>query len=49
MVLSVLFAFLLTPVSNLIYMFHTDNSRISVLLFWASVWAFQHWARDSKS
>jgi hypothetical protein len=48
-VLSVFFAFLLTPVSNLIYMFHTDNSRISILLFWASVWAFQRWARDSKS
>jgi hypothetical protein len=49
MVLSVLFAFLLTPVSNLIYMFHTDNSRISLLVFWASVWAFQRWAWYSKS
>lgn len=49
MALSVLFAFLLTPVSNLIYMFHTDNSRISLLFFWASVWAFQRWGSCSKS
>ncbi|MBI5571239.1 MAG: hypothetical protein HY914_14950 [Desulfomonile tiedjei] len=43
-VLSTLFAFVLTPSSNLIYMFHTDNSRVSLLLFWLSVLAFQRWA-----
>ncbi len=48
-VLAVFFAFLLTPLSNLIYMFHTDNSRLSMLLFWTSVLAFQHWAGASKS
>jgi hypothetical protein len=48
-VLAVLFGFLLTPLSNLIYMFHTDNSRLSMLLFWTSVLAFQHWAGASKS
>lgn len=48
-VLAVFFAFLLTPLSNLIYMFHTDNSRLSMLLFWTSILAFQHWARASKS
>jgi hypothetical protein len=48
-VLAVFFAFLLTPLSNLIYMFHTDNSRLSMLLFWTSILAFQHWAGASKS
>ena len=48
-VLAVFFGFLLTPLSNLIYMFHTDNSRLSMLLFWTSVFAFQHWAGVSKS
>jgi hypothetical protein len=48
-VLAVFFGFLLTPLSNLIYMFHTDNSRLSMLLFWTSVLAFQHWAGASKS
>ncbi|MBI4966188.1 MAG: hypothetical protein HY913_23115 [Desulfomonile tiedjei] len=48
-VLSALFAFVLTPLSNLLYMFHTDNSRLSVLLFWVSVWAFQRWAQVSPS
>jgi hypothetical protein len=47
--LSAVFAFVLTPLSNLVYMFHTDNSRVSVLLFWVSVWAFQRWARVSPS
>jgi len=47
--LSALFAFVVTPLSNLLYMFHTDNSRLSVLLFWVSVWAFQRWARVSPS
>jgi hypothetical protein len=48
-VMAVAFAFLLPTASNLIYMFHTDNSRLSVLLFWASVWCFQRWAEGSKS
>jgi hypothetical protein len=48
-VLAVFFAFLLTPISNLIYMFHTDNARLSMLLFWTSVLAFQRWAGGSKS
>ena len=43
-VLAALFAFLLTPSSNLIYMFHTDNSRLAALLFWLSALAFQRWA-----
>jgi hypothetical protein len=47
--LATLFAFLLPSASNLIYMFHTDNSRVSVLLFWLSVLAFQRWARVSGS
>ncbi len=48
-VLAVFFGFLLTPLSNLIYMFHTDNSRLSMLLFWTSILAFQHWTGASKS
>ncbi|MCX5873447.1 MAG: hypothetical protein NTY51_09490 [Deltaproteobacteria bacterium] len=48
-VLSAFFAFFLTPISNLIYMFHTDNSRLSMLFFWSSVFAFQRWARSSCS
>jgi hypothetical protein len=48
-VLAVFFGFLLTPLSNLIYMFHTDNSRLSMLLFWTALLAFQHWAGGSKS
>ncbi|MBI5251038.1 MAG: hypothetical protein HY912_16230 [Desulfomonile tiedjei] len=48
-VLSVAFAFLMPPASNLIYMFHTDNSRLSILFFWVSVLLFQRWADGSKS
>jgi hypothetical protein len=48
-VLAIFFAFLLTPLSNLIYMFHTDNSRLAMVLFWTSVLGFQHWAGGSKS
>lgn len=48
-VMSVAFAFLIPSTSNLIYMFHTDNSRLSVLFFWVSVWLFQRWAAGSKS
>ncbi len=48
-VLGAFFAFFLPPVSNLIYMFHTDNSRISMLFFWFSVFAFQRWTQSSCS
>ncbi|AFM23881.1 hypothetical protein [Desulfomonile tiedjei] len=48
-VLSTFFAFLLPSVSNLIYMFHTDNSRISSLFFWTSALAFQKWATGKKT
>ncbi len=48
-VLSVFFGFLLPPVSNLTFMIHTDNSRISNLLFWTSVFSFQRWASKSRS
>jgi hypothetical protein len=47
--LSTLFAFVFPSVSHLIYMFHTDNSRLSVLLFWLSVLGFQRWTRGSTS
>jgi len=47
-VLSVLFAFLLPPLSNLTFMIHTDNSRISNLLFWTCVFMFQQWASKSR-
>ncbi|MCL5124130.1 MAG: glucosyltransferase domain-containing protein [Deltaproteobacteria bacterium] len=42
-------AFFLTPVSNLVYMIHTDNSRISMLFFWLCVFAFQRWALSGAS
>ncbi len=48
-VLCVFFAFLHAGLSNLIYLFHTDNSRVSVLLFWLSVFLFQRWALFSGS
>lgn len=48
-VLSSFFAFVLIPASNLIYMFHTDNSRLSMLFFWSAVFAFQKWSRSSCS
>ncbi len=48
-ILSAFFAFFLTPISNLIYMFHTDNSRLSMLFFWSSVFVFQRWAGSSCS
>ena len=46
-VMSGLLAFVITPLANLVYMLHTDNSRISCLFFWISVWFFQSWARES--
>ncbi len=46
-VMSGLLAFVITPLANLVYMLHTDNSRISCLFFWISVWFFQSWAREA--
>ena len=46
--MAVLLAFFLPPVSCLTYVLFTDNSRLSMLLFWASVIAFQRWARKSS-
>ena len=44
-----IFAFFLTPISNLVYMWHTDNSRLANLFFLFSVYAFQRWAMSSGS
>lgn len=46
---SGMLAFVITPLANLVFMLHTDNSRISCLFFWASVLFFQNWARHSSS
>jgi hypothetical protein len=46
---SMFFAFLLPTVSNLPYMIHTDNSRIALLLFWASALSFQRWGEQKQS
>jgi hypothetical protein len=48
-VLSVWFAFFLPTVSCLTYIVFTDNSRLSMLLFWISVYAFQRWASGSQT
>lgn len=48
-VLSTIFAFFLPTVACLTYLVFTDNSRISLLIFWASVLAFQSWAVKSSS
>jgi hypothetical protein len=45
--IAVLMAFFLPTVSCLTYVVFTDNSRLSILLFWASVLAFQRWAQKS--
>ena len=47
-VFSGLLAFVITPLANLVYMLHTDNSRISCLFFWISVRFFQSWAKESE-
>jgi hypothetical protein len=47
--MAVLLAFFMPPVSCLTYVLFTDNSRLSMLLFWASVIAFQRWAMRSSS
>jgi hypothetical protein len=46
--IAVLLAFFLPSVSCLTYVMFTDNSRLSMLLFWLSVLAFQRWARNSS-
>ena len=46
--IAVLLAFFLPPVSCLTYVLFTDNSRLSMLLFWISVLAFQRWAQKSS-
>ena len=46
--MAVLFAFFLPPVSCLTYVLFTDNSRLSMLLFWASMITFQRWAQKSS-
>ena len=48
-VLSTIFAFFLPMLACLTYLVFTDNSRISLLLFWASVLVFQLWAERSAS
>ncbi len=45
---SGLLAFVISPMANLVYMLHTDNSRISCLFFWISVSLFQSWAKQSE-
>ncbi|MGO9116490.1 MAG: hypothetical protein ACLQPD_02650 [Desulfomonilaceae bacterium] len=47
--IAVLLTFFLPPVSCLTYVLFTDNSRLSMLLYWVTVVAFQHWARRSSS
>lgn len=46
-VAAALFAFFLPTVSSLTYVMTTDNSRLALLLFWASALAFQVWAEKS--
>jgi len=47
-VLAVFLAFFLPTVSCLTYVLFTDNSRLALMLFWASVLAFQSWATKFK-
>ena len=47
--LSVMFAFFLPESSCLTYLIFTDNSRLSLLFFWASVLGFQFWTQRSQS
>ena len=48
-VLSVLFAFFLPMIASLTYLVFTDNSRLSILFFWAAALAFQRWTERSQS
>ncbi len=47
--IAVLLTFFLPPVSCLTYVLFTDNSRLSMLFYWATVIAFQRWARRSPT
>lgn len=47
--LAIFFAFFLPVVSCLTPVMTTDNSRLSVLLFWCAVLLFQRWAARSSS
>lgn len=47
-VMSGMLSFVMTPLANLVFMLHTDNSRISCLFFWISCWLFQSWAKESE-
>jgi hypothetical protein len=48
-VFSMLFAFFFPMVSSLTYVLFTDNARLSLLLFWASVLMFQRWTERGGS
>jgi len=48
-VLAAGFAFFLPTVSCLTYILYTDNARLSLLFFWASVLLFQRWGGKSES
>ncbi|MCL5125714.1 MAG: hypothetical protein M1511_14690 [Deltaproteobacteria bacterium] len=47
--ISTVTAFFLPMVSSLTYIVFTDNSRISLVLFWGAVLAFQFWAEKPFS
>jgi len=46
-VFAIAFSFFLPTVSSLTYIIFTDNSRLSILLFWVATLAFQSWAEKS--
>jgi hypothetical protein len=48
-IFSVLFAFFLPTVSSLTYIVFTDNSRLSLIFFWAAVLVYQRWAEKNES
>lgn len=43
--LSMFFGFFIAPLAELTYILQTDNSRLQMIFFWASVLAFQVWAK----
>ena len=47
--LATLFAFFLPTVSCLTYVLCTDNSRLTMLIFWSCAVAFQRWAMSGSS
>jgi hypothetical protein len=44
---AIVLSFLLPTISNLFYVLHTDNSRLSMVLFWASILCIQKSASGS--